>query len=144
MPELSAGDIIRLLDLQPHPEGGFFRETFRDSRADAEGRSASTAIYFLLKAGEVSRWHRVDAAEIWHWYAGAPLELSMAEGERVTATVTLGSSLADGQSPQAVVPAKHWQSARSLGTWTLVGCTVAPGFEFSRFELAGATFRPTT
>lgn len=144
MPELSAGDIIRLLDLQPHPEGGYFRETFRDSRADAGGRSASTAIYFLLKAGEVSRWHRVDAAEVWHWYAGAPLELSMAEGERVTATATLGSSLADGQRPQAVVPAHHWQTARSLGAWTLVGCTVAPGFEFSRFELAGATFRPTT
>ncbi|HEX6611659.1 MAG TPA: cupin domain-containing protein [Hyphomicrobiaceae bacterium] len=144
MSELSAGDIIRLLDLQPHPEGGHFRETFRDPRTDADGRSASTAIYFLLKAGEVSRWHRVDAAEVWHWYAGAPLELSIAENDRIIAKLTLGSGLGDGQRPQAVVPARHWQSARSLGAWTLVGCTVAPGFEFSRFELADATFRPTT
>jgi uncharacterized protein len=144
MSELSADDIIRLLDLQPHPEGGHFRETFRDPRTDAEGRAASTAIYFLLKAGEVSRWHRVDAAEVWHWYAGAPLELSIAENDRIIAKLTLGSGLGDGQRPQAVVPARHWQSARSLGAWTLVGCTVAPGFEFSRFELADATFRPTT
>lgn len=139
-----ADDVIRLLDLQPHPEGGYFRETFRDARTDSEGRAASTAIYFLLQAGEVSRWHRVDAAEVWHWYAGAPLELSIAEEERVTAVLTLGSSLGDGQRPQAVVPPHHWQSARSLGAWTLVGCTVAPGFEFSRFELADATFRPTS
>jgi predicted cupin superfamily sugar epimerase len=144
MSELSAGDIIRLLDLQPHPEGGHFRETFRDPRTDAEGRAASTAICFLLKAGEVSRWHRVDAAEVWHWYAGAPLELSIAENDRIIAKLTLGSGLGKGQRPQAVVPARHWQSARSLGAWTLVGCTVAPGFEFSRFELADATFRPTT
>jgi predicted cupin superfamily sugar epimerase len=144
MSELSAGDIIRLLDLQPHPEGGHFRETFRDPRTDTDGRSASTAIYFLLKAGEVSCWHRVDAAEVWHWYAGAPLELSIAENDRIIAKLTLGSGLGEGQRPQTVVPARHWQSARSLGAWTLVGCTVAPGFEFSRFELADATFRPTT
>jgi uncharacterized protein len=112
MSELSAGDIIRLLDLQPHPEGGHFRETFRDPRTDADGRSASTAIYFLLKAGEVSRWHRVDAAEVWHWYAGAPLELSIAENDRIIAKLTLGSGLGDGQRPQAVVPARHWQSAQ--------------------------------
>jgi predicted cupin superfamily sugar epimerase len=144
MSELSAGDIIRLLDLQPHPEGGHFRETFRDPHANAEGRAASTAIYFLLEAGEVSRWHRVDAAEVWHWYAGAPLELCMAKNDRITAKLILGSSLGDGQRPQAVVPAHHWQNARTLGAWTLVGCTVAPGFEFSRFELADATFQPTT
>jgi predicted cupin superfamily sugar epimerase len=144
MSELSADDIIRLLDLQPHPEGGHFRETFRDPHTNAEGRAASTAIYFLLKGGEVSRWHRIDAAEVWHWYAGAPLELSIAEEKRIQVTLILGSSLGDGHRPQVVVPAHHWQSARSLGAWTLVGCTVAPGFEFSRFELAGATFRPTT
>ncbi len=144
MSEIAAGDIIRLLDLQPHPEGGHFRETFRDPHANAEGRAASTAIYFLLEAGEVSRWHRVDAAEVWHWYAGAPLELCMAKNDRITAKLTLGSSLAGGQRPQAVVPAHHWQTARTLGAWTLVGCTVAPGFEFSRFELADATFQPTT
>jgi uncharacterized protein len=144
MSALSAADIIRLLDLQPHPEGGHFRETFRDPHADAGGRAASTAIYFLLKAGEVSRWHRVDAAEVWHWYAGAPLELSIAQGDRITGAIILGANLRDAERPQAVVPGHHWQSARSLGAWTLVGCTVAPGFEFSRFELAGATFAPTT
>lgn len=133
-----------MLDLQPHPEGGYFRETFRDARTDSEGRAASTAIYFLLEAGEVSRWHRVDATEVWHWYAGAPLELSIAEEERITDTLILGSSLGEGQRPQAVVPPHHWQSARSLGAWTLAGCTVAPGFEFSRFELADATFAPTS
>ena len=142
MSELKADDIIRLLDLQPHPEGGYFHETFRDPHADAEGRAASTAIYFLLKAGEVSRWHRVDAAEVWHWYAGAPLELSVAQGNRITAVLALGSSLGEGQRPQAVVPAHHWQSARSLGAWTLAGCTVAPGFEFRGFELAPADWSP--
>jgi predicted cupin superfamily sugar epimerase len=142
MSELDADNIIRLLGLQPHPEGGHFRETFRDPHADAGGRAASTAIYFLLKAGEVSRWHRVDAAEVWHWYAGAPLELSIASGVRIRASLILGSGLGGGERPQAVVPAHHWQRARSLGAWTLVGCTVAPGFEFSRFELADVTFRP--
>jgi predicted cupin superfamily sugar epimerase len=143
---MSAGadDIIRVLGLQPHPEGGYFRETFRDPRVDAEGRAGSTAIYFLLKAGEVSRWHRVDAVEVWHWYAGAALELKVAEGKRLTTTSTLGSSLREGQRPQAIVPAHHWQCARSLGAWSLAGCTVAPGFEFSRFELADATFQPTS
>lgn len=144
MSEPAADDIIRVLGLQPHPEGGYFRESFRDPRVDAEGRTASTAIYFLLKAGEVSRWHRVDAVEVWHWYAGAALELKIAEGERITGTLILGSNLEQGQRPQAIVPARHWQRARTLGAWTLVGCTVAPGFEFSRFELADATFQPTS
>lgn len=127
----SAADIIRLLDLQPHPEGGHYRETFRDPRT-VEGRSVGTAIYFLLAAGERSHWHRVDAAEIWHFHAGAPLALEI-EGQGV---VTLGVDLAAGQRPQAVVPTGAWQAARSLGDWTLVGCTVAPGFEFAGFELA--------
>ena len=144
MPGLSAEDIIRLPDLQPHPEGGHFRETFRDQQSDGDGRAASTAIYFLLQDGEVSRWHRIDAAEVWHWYVGAPLELSIGAGEHAASSLILGSNLRDGERPQAVVPAHHWQSARSLGAWTLAGCTVAPGFEFSRFELADATFQPTT
>ncbi|GLK47955.1 cupin [Brevundimonas intermedia] len=127
----SAADIIRLLDLQPHPEGGHYRETFRDPRT-VEGRSVGTAIYFLLAAGERSHWHRVDAAEIWHFHAGAPLALEI-KGQGV---VTLGVDLAAGQRPQAVVPTGAWQAARSLGDWTLVGCTVAPGFEFAGFELA--------
>lgn len=128
---VAAADIIRLLDLQPHPEGGHYRETFRDPRT-VEGRSVGTAIYFLLAAGERSHWHRVDAAEIWHFHAGAPLALEI-EGQGV---VTLGVDLAAGQRPQAVVPTGAWQAARSLGDWSLVGCTVAPGFEFAGFELA--------
>ena len=134
---LSAGDVIRLLDLQPHPEGGHYRETFRNSQnADSQSsRAASTAIYFLLQAGEISRWHRVDAAEVWHWYAGAPLALSIIDGEQ-TVDIRLGADLAAGERPQAVVPAHAWQQARSLGAWTLVGCTVAPGFEFAGFEMA--------
>lgn len=127
----AAADIIRLLDLLPHPEGGHYRETFRDPRT-VDGRSVGTAIYFLLAAGGRSHWHRVDAAEIWHFHAGAPLMLEI-EGQDV---ITLGADLVAGQRPQAVVPAGAWQAARSLGDWTLVGCTVAPGFEFAGFELA--------
>ena len=141
MPELSAADIIRLLDLRPHPEGGHYRETFRDPRHDAAGRSLSTAIYFLLAAGERSHWHRIDAAEIWHWHAGAALALKIVESGGV-ATVRLGTDFAAGERPQAVVPAGAWQAAESLGAWTLVGCTVAPGFEFSRFEVAPRDWTP--
>lgn len=138
----SAADVIRLLDLQPHPEGGHYRETFRDpANAGAGGRAASTAIYFLLAAGEVSRWHRVDAAEVWHWYAGAPLALTIADGEG-RRTVKIGPDFAAGDRPQAVVPAGAWQMAVSLADWTLVGCTVAPGFEFAGFELAPSGFEP--
>jgi uncharacterized protein len=139
--DLAADDIIRLLGLQPHPEGGHYRETFRDAAAGASGRAHSTAIYFLLRAGEISRWHRVDAAEVWHWHAGAPLLLTMADaaGRR---EVRLGIDLPAGGRPQAVVPAQAWQQAQSLGEWTLVGCTVAPGFEFAGFEMAPAGFEP--
>jgi hypothetical protein len=143
-PAMTAAEVIRLLDLAPHPEGGHFRETFRDG-AVGVGRALSTAIYFLLAAGEVSRWHRVDAAELWHWYAGAPLELAMAGGDGGgvgVQRVLLGADLAASERPQAVVPAGTWQQARSLGAWTLVGCTVAPGFEFSGFELAPLGFAP--
>ncbi|RTL53767.1 MAG: cupin domain-containing protein [Bradyrhizobiaceae bacterium] len=138
---LTAADIITGLDLKPHPEGGHYRETFRDSH-NPGGRAASTAIYFLLARGEVSHWHRVDAVEIWHYYAGDPLLLS------VTATdgshdIHLGNDLVAGHAPQAVVARGAWQSARSLGEWTLVGCTVAPGFEFSGFELAPSGWTPT-
>jgi predicted cupin superfamily sugar epimerase len=135
MDELTAADVIALLDLVPHPEGGHYRETFRDRRLVEGERAASTAIYFLLAAGERSRWHRVDAAEVWHWYAGAPLALSVADASGTT-LVRLGPDLAAGERPQAVVPAGAWQGAESLGAWTLVGCTVAPGFCFAGFELA--------
>jgi predicted cupin superfamily sugar epimerase len=137
---LTAAEIVRLLDLAPHPEGGHFRETFRDPQPVAGTRAASTAIYFLLARGERSRWHRIDAAEVWHYYAGAPLKLELAgvgpaPGASASRLV-LGGDLAGGERPQAVVPADTWQAAESLGDWTLVGCTVAPGFEFGRFELA--------
>ena len=138
----TADEIVALLDLQPHPEGGHFRETWRAEVKDGE-RAAGTAIYFLLKAGEVSHWHRVDAAEIWHWYAGAALELSISSGdEGEIRPKTLGPALGEGQRPQLIVPAGAWQSARSLGDWTLVGCTVSPGFEFEGFELAPDGWRP--
>src|ERR1044071_671796 len=141
MAPLSAAEAIRLLDLKPHPEGGHFRETFRDSRTDASGRAASTAIYFLLARGERSHWHRVDAAEAWHYYAGAPLVLEMA-GEHGVRRMKLGPDISMGERPQGVVPAGTWQAAESLGDWTLCGCTVAPGFEFSGFELAAPGWEP--
>lgn len=129
-----ADRLIQLLDLRPHPEGGCFRETFRDGN---DGRAFSTAIYFLLKAGEVSRWHRVDAAEVWHFYRGAPLELMIGKNRYI-----LGPDIDEAQVPQLVVPPGEWQAARSLGDYTLVGCTVAPGFEFSKFEMAPDGFTP--
>ena len=132
-----ADRLIKLLDLAPHPEGGYFRETFRDSGSLPTGRSHSTAIYFLLKAGEVSRWHRVDAAEVWHFYRGAPLELRI--GKQI---YVLGPNVDEAQAPQIVVPAHAWQSAQSLGDYTLVGCTVAPGFDFGHFEIAQDGFEP--
>jgi predicted cupin superfamily sugar epimerase len=142
VPGQSAESVIRLLDLRPHPEGGFFRETFRDPASVQGVRSASTAIYFLLARGQQSRWHRIDAAEVWHWYAGATLALDISNGAKAGLKLRLGSDLAAGERPQAVVPAGFWQRACSLGDWSLVGCTVAPGFEFSTFELAGAAFDP--
>ena len=126
---MTADEVATLLDLAPHPEGGRFRETFRDA--------GSSAIYFLLAADEASRWHRVDKAELWHWYAGAPLELRIDR-----AMERLGTDLAAGERPQAAVPAGAWQAARSLGAWTLVGCTVAPPFDFAGFELAPAGWEP--
>jgi len=136
-------EIRRILDLTPHPEGGYFRETFRDSHETNGGRAASTAIYFLLEAGQVSRWHRVDAVEVWHFYAGDPLELAIASTEsEAPRPLILGNDITTGQRPQIVVPARHWQRAKSLGQWTLVGCTVAPGFTFDGFEMASPTFSP--
>jgi hypothetical protein len=143
--KLPAAEVIRLLDLAPHPEGGHFREIFRDPRLVEGGRAASTAIYFLLAAGERSHWHRVDAAEVWHFYAGAPLALEIARDEKdAVERLVLGHDLSAGERPQIVVPARAWQAAESLGRWTLVGCTVAPGFEFSGFELAPKGWRPHT
>ena len=137
---LTAPEIIALLDLKPHPEGGHYRETFRDPR-EVDGRSVGTAIYFLLGEGERSHWHCVDAAELWHFYLGAPLELEIADaaGRR---TVVLGPDVTAGQRPQAVVPTGAWQAARTTGEWTLCGCTVAPGFDFAGFDLAPPGWSP--
>jgi predicted cupin superfamily sugar epimerase len=131
----TAADVIARLELKPHPEGGHFRETFRDVRLNANGRSLSTAIYFLLARGERSHWHRIDAVEAWHYHAGSALVLEIADGSGSRA-IRLGADLAAGEVPQAIVPARAWQAATSTGDWTLVGCTVAPGFDFAKFELA--------
>jgi len=136
----AADAIVAALKLKPHPEGGHFRETFRDA-ANAKGRAHATAIYFLLKRGERSHWHRLDAAEIWHWHKGGALELRIAENGKLRRLI-LGNRIAKGEHPHAVVPAGAWQSARPLGAYALVTCTVAPGFEFNGFELAPPDFDP--
>ncbi len=137
----SADDLIETLGLAPHPEGGHYRETWR--AATVAGRSGGTAIYFLLRAGEVSHWHRVDAVEVWHHYAGDPLELGIAPtGDEPAVWQVLGPDIAAGARPQLVVPAHAWQAARPLGEWTLVGCTVVPGFDFAGFELAPPGWAP--
>jgi uncharacterized protein len=137
----TAADIIARLGLKPHPEGGHYRETFRDRRVDENGRARSTAIYFLLARHERSHWHRIDAVEIWHYYAGSALVLEIADGD-TRQSIRLGPDLAAGEVPQAIVPARAWQAAESSGDWTLVGCTVAPGFDFEAFELAPDGWTP--
>ena len=135
---LTADQIIAHLSLAPHPEGGWYRQTWA---AENDSRPSGTCIYFLLKAGESSHWHRVDAVEIWHYYAGAPLELRVAATDAGPAqALTLGPDLTADQAPQLIVQLGHWQAARTLGEWTLAGCTVSPGFQFSGFELAPARF----
>jgi uncharacterized protein len=140
---LTAAEVVRLLDLKPHPEGGHYRETWRDTRLVEGGRAASSLIYFLLDAGDVSDWHRVDAAEVWHWYAGAPLVITVSPNGHDAEAHHLGPDLRARQKPQFVVPQGWWQTATSLGAWTLVGCTVAPAFDFKGFELAPPDWRPT-
>ncbi len=142
MTDLDASTIVRMLDLTRHPEGGWYRETYRH-KAGGDARGASTAIYYLLEAGDLSAWHRVtDADEVWHWYGGAPLALTISpDGDDATAW-RLGPNLMRDERPQAVVPAGHWQTAESLGAWTLCGCTVAPAFSFDAFEMAPADWRP--
>lgn len=140
MTALTAKDVIFTLALEPHPEGGWYRQTFADDVAAGQ-RAQSTAIYYLLERDQRSHWHRVDAVEVWHYYAGAALELSLSDGTTVDVSV-VGPQLGLGQRPQLVVPRHAWQSARSTGDWTLVGCTVAPGFQFSGFELAPPDWMP--
>ena len=135
-----AGRIIEALDLRPHPEGGWFRQSWVAEAGPGE-RPAGTCILFLLKAGERSHWHRVDSVEIWHFHAGAPLVLSLAGSESGPAEDrVLGPDVLAGQSPQVIVPKDWWQAARSTGDWTLVGCTVSPGFRFEGFTLAPPGF----
>jgi len=139
---MNATDIIQQLGLSPHPEGGWYRETWRAPAAPGE-RSASTAIWFLLEAGQRSHWHRVDASEVWLWHAGAPLTLrSTATDAGPVQQLRLGSSLRDGELPQHVIAPGHWQAAEAGEGWTLVSCVVAPAFEFSRFELAPPGWEP--
>ncbi|MFT6397566.1 MAG: putative cupin superfamily sugar epimerase [Bradymonadia bacterium] len=134
---MTSDEVIRTLGLAAHPEGGFYKELYR---ADADGRSPITSIYFLLDSTRPSHWHRIDASEIWYYHAGAALELRTFDGEHES--FVLGADLVSGQRPQAVVPPNAWQAARTLGEWTLVGCAVGPGFDFSTFELAPADWSP--
>jgi uncharacterized protein len=132
----TADTLIARLNLAPHPEGGHYRQTWIAPTSDGQ-RACGTCILFLLKSGETSHWHRVDATEIWHFYAGSPLILSTAktlDGPRTDHT--LGPDALASQSPQIIVPANHWQTARPTGAYALVGCTVSPGFRFSDFTLA--------
>jgi predicted cupin superfamily sugar epimerase len=138
---LDARKVIATLGLQPHPEGGYYRETYRHIPPPG-GRGMMTSIYYLLPEGERSHWHRIDGVEIWHWYAGAPLALTISENGRDTATIQLGPDILERQRPQAIVPANGWQTAESLGAWSLLGCTVAPAFEFEGFEMAPPDWMP--
>ena len=136
-----AGALIAALGMTAHPEGGHYVETWRDAPQDG-ARGSGSAILFLLRRREVSRWHRIDAVEVWHHYDGAPLELRISPDGRTVTRHRLGDDVLAGDRPQVVVPANAWQSARSLGAWTLVGCTVAPAFEFAGFELAPDDWEP--
>jgi predicted cupin superfamily sugar epimerase len=139
---LTARDIVATLAMQPHPEGGWYVETFRDAAGGARGHS--TAIYYLLEKGQRSHWHRVvDAAEAWHWHAGSALTLRLSPDGRSVIEHRLGIDLAAGERPQAIVPAGWWQAAEPVGDFSLVGCTVAPGFTFSSFEMAPPGWSPS-
>jgi hypothetical protein len=152
---MDADDIIEQLALLPHPEGGHYRRVYESTRrmgSTAPGNSHSgddadrplmTSIYFLLKEGEISHWHRIDADELWHYYAGAPLELRTGRPGRAMTARRLGTNFEIGELPQLLVPAGSWQSARSMGSYTLIGATVAPGFSFEGFELAPPDFEPS-
>jgi len=134
-------EIIERLRLRPHPEGGWYRETWRHHLGH-DGRGFGTAIYFLLARGERSHWHRVDAPEVWHHYAGAPLELRVSGDGIGEELHLLGPDILSGQEPQVVVPGDAWQAAETTGEWTLVGCTVTPAFVFEAFELAPPEWSP--
>lgn len=138
---LTAARIVEALGMQRHPEGGWYVETWRDA-AGTDGRARGTAIYYLLEAGDHSHWHRVDATEIWHWHAGAALRLALSQDGVAQTVIALGPDIEAGERPQGIVSPHVWQSARTCGAWTLVGCTVTPGFEFSGFEMARPGWEP--
>ncbi len=138
---MDADALIRLLGLQPHPEGGWYSETWRAPAQEGD-RAAGTGIYFLLQAGERSHWHRVDADELWLYHDGDPLRLSISDGEAPVAEHVLGRDLEGGQHLQVVVPAGLWQAAEPVGDWTLMSCVVAPGFTFDGFQLAPDDWTP--
>lgn len=140
--EAVAKRVIDTLGLTPHPEGGWYRETWRAAAMDGD-RAAGTAIYFLLEAHQRSHWHRVDGDEHWFWHAGAPLRLSIGRADGQIETAPLGADIAAAERPQALVPAGSWQAAEPLGGWTLVSCTVIPGFEFAGFTLAPEGWSPS-
>ena len=142
-PGMDAAEIIESLGLVPHAEGGWYRETWRDPGANDADRAAGSAIYFLLVADQWYHWHRLDAAETWHHYAGDPLELWIAaDAHTVPELHLVGTDLLAGERPQVVVPIGGWQAAMSRGAWSLVGCTVTPGFEFEGWELAPQDWSP--
>jgi len=141
MAQMTAAEIIGLLGLEPHPEGGFYKQTFADA-PNASGRPHSTLIYYLLTDRQAGAWHRVDSAEVWHWYAGAPMTIGISRDARKVTEHKLGNDLAAGERPQVVIPGNAWQQAICLGDWSLVGCTVAPGFQFSKFEQAEPGWQP--
>ncbi|MEO1241360.1 MAG: cupin domain-containing protein [Pseudomonadota bacterium] len=138
---VSSKQIIEKLGLAPHPEGGWYKETWRAEAAPGT-RASGTAIYFLLEQGQRSHWHKVDATEIWLYHAGAPLILELSDDGTKTRTITLGPDLENSERPQVIVPPDCWQAAKSLGAWTLVSCTVSPGFEFEGFDLAPPDWTP--
>ena len=141
MTQLTASEIVGLLGLEPHIEGGFYKQTFADVPG-ASGRPHSTLIYYLLTDRQSGAWHRVDSAEVWHWYAGAPMTIGISRDGKSVTEHKLGNDLVAGERPQVVIPSHAWQQATCLGEWSLVGCTVAPGFQFSKFEQAEPGWAP--
>lgn len=141
MTQMTAAEVVALLGLEPHIEGGFYRQTFADA-TNAAGRPHSTLIYYLLTDRQSGAWHRVDSAEVWHWYAGAPMRLDISRDGKTVTEHALGNDLASGERPQVVIPGNAWQRAACLGDWSLAGCTVAPGFQFSKLEQAEDGWQP--
>ncbi|MDV3458907.1 cupin domain-containing protein [Sphingomonas sp. HF-S4] len=133
--------IIDALGLAPHPEGGWYRETWRAEIGEG-GRAGGTAIHFLLEEGQRSHWHRVDAAELWLWHAGSPLDVLVEQDDGTIETVRLGGEVTQGYAPQVLVPANRWQSTETRAGWALVSCVVVPGFDFAGFELAPVGWAP--